>query len=404
MSLPPMVLTLADVVGVMGACAWPIEMRQVSIEFRDAFDTRKWGCPHASKTIKREHPQQRRRRLPWLGMKINMREELSINQQPPSFTNSDLHQRMLSDRGINSIHLSVLSPCRITDVSALASLRRVVISNVQLVSDVSALRNVHTLVLDGLPLVSDVSALGGVHTLTLIRLPLVSDVSALGSVHKLELFYLRRVSDVSALGGVHTLAFNELPLVSDVSALGNVHMLTLCNMMAVSDVSALGGVSLLGLIRLPLVSDVSALGGVRLMGLHSLPLVSDVSALYNVHTLTLHELPLVSDVSALCNVHALTLYNMPLVSDVSALVFSDVHLYINGCERCFDTDFSIGINNKRYEAPHVSSVLNWLRVSPHHIANRYFKTIVPVALGIVLGTAISTCVGAAYLVVRRCVR
>ena len=344
MSLPPMVLTLADVVGVMGACAWPIEMRQVSIEFRDAFDTRKWGCPHASKTIKREHPQQRRRRLPWLGMKINMREELSINQQPPSFTNSDLHQRMLSDRGINSIHLSVLSPCRITDVSALASLRRVVISNVQLVSDVSALRNVHTLVLDG------------------------------------------------------------LPLVSDVSALGNVHMLTLCNMMAVSDVSALGGVSLLGLIRLPLVSDVSALGGVRLMGLHSLPLVSDVSALYNVHTLTLHELPLVSDVSALCNVHALTLYNMPLVSDVSALVFSDVHLYINGCERCFDTDFSIGINNKRYEAPHVSSVLNWLRVSPHHIANRYFKTIVPVALGIVLGTAISTCVGAAYLVVRRCVR
>jgi hypothetical protein len=71
------------------------------------------------------------------------------------------------------------------------------------VVDVSVLANIHTLDLSNCNNISDVSLLGGVYKLDLSGCMRVVNVSTLGKVHELKLGG-SNVMDVSPLGGVHT--------------------------------------------------------------------------------------------------------------------------------------------------------------------------------------------------------
>jgi hypothetical protein len=72
--------------------------------------------------------------------------------------------------------------------------------------------------------VVDVSVLADVHTLNLSNCNNIADVSLLDEVCKLNLSICQRVVDVSALGHVHDLNLRYNSAV-DVSALGRVHTL-----------------------------------------------------------------------------------------------------------------------------------------------------------------------------------
>ena len=142
MSTVPMVPLLNDddTIGALAAARWPLKVRTVAIEFRDAFDGMYGdtiGCPRASKLLKRH-------------------------------------------AAATTIYNWLTSESSITSASKFDAL----------ITDFSALARVHTLKLDDLPLVTDVgiAALAHVHTLELWRLPLVTDVgiAALAHVHTLD--------------------------------------------------------------------------------------------------------------------------------------------------------------------------------------------------------------------------
>jgi hypothetical protein len=134
--------------------------------------------------------------------------------------------------------------------------------------DVSALAGVHSLDLTDCIYITDVSALGGVHTLDLTGCRGIRDVSALGGVHTLiltcnRLQHLQHPCYMSARGGVLRTLFRGCAGVTDVSALGSVHSLDLTDCIYITDVSALGGLHTLNLTGCRSITDVSALGGVH---------------------------------------------------------------------------------------------------------------------------------------------
>jgi hypothetical protein len=108
------------------------------------------------------------------------------------------------------------------------------------VVDVSVLADIHTLDLSNCNNISDVSLLGGVYKLNLTSCKNLDNVGALGQVHSLYLGG-SNVVDVSSLGEVYTLIISGCRGIVNVSILGQVHELNLGGS-NVLDVSALGGV------------------------------------------------------------------------------------------------------------------------------------------------------------------
>lgn len=75
--------------------------------------------------------------------------------------------------------------------------------------------------------VKDVSILAGVHTLDLSNCGGITDVSSLGGVHVLYLNDCQGIRDVSMLGGAHTLFLSRCKGITDVFSLGRVQTLNL---------------------------------------------------------------------------------------------------------------------------------------------------------------------------------
>ena len=154
------------------------------------------------------------------------------------------------------------------DVSALANVGTLNLSNCKNLSDVSPLVNVNSLNLSKCRNLHNVSMLGNVHTLNLSYCDKIKDVSALGNVTVLNLSNCHQVSDVSALINVYDLNLSACANITDVSALNNVHKLNLSCCNKVTDVSPLRDVHTLNLSMCTGITDVSALSGVRILIMH----------------------------------------------------------------------------------------------------------------------------------------
>lgn len=211
------------------------------------------------------------------------------------------------------------------------------------IKDVTALANVHTLYLTECEYITDVSMLGNVHTLCLMETH-IEDVSELGSVYNLNLINCKYIKDINMLGNIYKLdlpskifdkSFEEMATagIDPITELYYVNKLNaeLCKYITDCNIWKLANVNDLGISHCYNITNVGfgALGNVKKIYLSGC-YIENPGMLGSAHTLDLSGTN-VNNVDALGGVEYLDLTDCQEIADIRALA-SVPELDVSECE------------------------------------------------------------------------